>query len=840
MFLVSGPELVIAAVRAGIAGAFPAPNARTIDDLDRWCGQIVEELGEGAPWAANVLTHRSYDRLDAEIAVLARYRPPLVITALGSPRRVLDEVHAWGGQVYADCASPEHAEKAIAAGADGIVLVCAGAGGHTGTFSPFALTADVRSFWNGPLVLAGGIAEGRAVRAAEVLGADMVYIGTRFIATHESLVDEEQRQMVVDTPMRDIVLSSSVTGVPANWMKASLERSGHLASDGAGADFSGDIAGNTAWKHIWSAGHSVGQVRRIASVAEVVDELVEGYVAAGGVINESAGAGRGVAQEPARRARIASVAGPTRRAVIVGGGPAGLMSARLLAQASPPWDVTVHERLPSSQTFGFGIGLSGGTLSTLEAADPEVHAGILAVSYAYSDAEFRIPTGSAAVPGFYGGSALSRTALLEVLSQLAIGAGVDLQVGKAVDIDDVAQDADLVIAADGVSSGVRSRYAAAFNPLIVESRARSIWCGCRTKLKGNVFMAVPTAAGVFVAHAYPHAENFATVVIESDPLGPAGTSLSESIWTDDNASDDAVLTALSTIFADLLNGQPLIGNGSGWRPFSTVHCSRWWHGRTVLLGDAAATAHPSLGSGTKLALEDAIVLAQTLSQAKREDTMESTLARYEQVRRPSVDRLQERARRSRLWWESFAARISIGPARAAFSYLTRAGALSLEQVQAFAPSLTAQALADFASVAPDDVPRDSLADWVLGQALSGDGGRTARVLEGSREDSGVASLRVTCTDAWGPDGTQVLAQAAQCVRTGARVLRLVGPPSSADVLDRLAIAERIRTELDVLVAVEVDREHTGLVVDGIVAGRVDLLAVTGSLHRAVEEILIVQ
>jgi nitronate monooxygenase len=289
MFLVSGPELVIAAARAGIAGSFPTPNARTIADLEIWCDEIASGLGEelAASWAANVIVHRTYDRLAAELEVLARHRPRLVITALGSPTRVLDDVHAWGGQVYADCASPEHAEKAIAAGADGVVLVCTGAGGHTGAYSPFAFTADVRSFWDGPLVLAGGIADGRAVRAAEVLGADMVYMGTRFIATPESLVSEAQREMVVETPMRDIVLSSTVTGVAANWMKVSLERSGHLAT-GSGVDFSGAIADNKAWKHVWSAGHSVARVRRIASVAEVVDELVADYVAAGGTLGEVA------------------------------------------------------------------------------------------------------------------------------------------------------------------------------------------------------------------------------------------------------------------------------------------------------------------------------------------------------------------------------------------------------------------------------------------------------------------------------------------------------------------------------------------------------------------------
>jgi len=288
MFLVSGPELVIAAARAGIAGAFPAPNARRIDDLERWCDQINGELGEDLPWATNLIAHRTYDRLSAEIAVLARYRPALVITALGSPTRVLDDVHAWGGLVYADCASPMHAEKAIAGGVDGVVCVCAGAGGHTGAYSPFSFAAEVRSFWDGPMVLAGGIADGAGIRAAEVLGAEMVYMGTRFIATPESMVSEQQRQMVVDTPMSDIVLSESVTGVPANWMKASVERSGHLAVADRGADFSGDISDNKAWKHIWSAGHSVGRVTGVASVADVVALLAEQYVVAGGQLRDPA------------------------------------------------------------------------------------------------------------------------------------------------------------------------------------------------------------------------------------------------------------------------------------------------------------------------------------------------------------------------------------------------------------------------------------------------------------------------------------------------------------------------------------------------------------------------
>jgi len=171
---------------------------------------------------------------------------------------------------------------------DGVVCVCAGAGGHTGAYSPFSFAAEVRSFWDGPMVLAGGIADGAGIRAAEVLGAEMVYMGTRFIATPESMVSEQQRQMVVDTPMSDIVLSESVTGVPANWMKASVERSGHLAVADRGADFSGDISDNKAWKHIWSAGHSVGRVTGVASVADVVALLAEQYVVAGGQLRDPA------------------------------------------------------------------------------------------------------------------------------------------------------------------------------------------------------------------------------------------------------------------------------------------------------------------------------------------------------------------------------------------------------------------------------------------------------------------------------------------------------------------------------------------------------------------------
>lgn len=287
MFLVSGPELLVACCKAGIIGSMPAPNARTVEQLDEWLGQISDELASAkasgqqvAPWMLNMIVHNSYDRFDAEIELVRRYQPAIVSTALGSPKRVIDEVHAYGGVVIADVISPNMAKKAAAAGVDGIILVCNGAGGHTGVYNPFAFVAEVREFWDGPLGLAGAISEGRQVHAAQVLGCDFAVLGTRLIAARESLVADDYRQMLIDCGMEDLVPTKAVSGVLANWMKPSLELAGidPQADGNAQIDFSGNIASaNKAWKHVWSAGHGVGQVARISSVEELVAELQQGY-----------------------------------------------------------------------------------------------------------------------------------------------------------------------------------------------------------------------------------------------------------------------------------------------------------------------------------------------------------------------------------------------------------------------------------------------------------------------------------------------------------------------------------------------------------------------------------
>lgn len=279
MFLISGPDITIAAAKAGIIGCFPAPNARTIDILEEWLEQIATELNgteyEGM-WAMNMIVHRSYDRFEAELALVERYKPKFVVTALGSPKRVLDRVHAFGGKVFADVINAEQAEKAVAAGVDGLILVCSGAGGHTGQYSAFAFVEEVRRFYDGPIIVGGAIQSARSITALLALGADFAYMGTRFISCPESLVNDEYRNMLVDSKMSDIVTSDVVSGVMANWLKASLEKSGFDLKSSKGSteiDFS-DIHGESkAWKDTWGAGHGVSATECIESVAEVVDSL---------------------------------------------------------------------------------------------------------------------------------------------------------------------------------------------------------------------------------------------------------------------------------------------------------------------------------------------------------------------------------------------------------------------------------------------------------------------------------------------------------------------------------------------------------------------------------------
>ncbi|MFZ2994849.1 NAD(P)H-dependent flavin oxidoreductase [Sphingobium sp.] len=283
MFLVSTPEMVVAAAQNGVIGTYLAPNARTIEAFEAGLEQIVAGLPNAkAPWAASMIVHPTYDRFAAELERICTFKPPVVITALGSPVRLLAQIHAYGGAVFCDVATPDQARKAAAAGVDGLILLGSGAGGHTGSYSAFAFIEEVREFWDGPLVLAGAIGTAQGLRAALELGADFVYMGTRFLASRESMVSDEHRAMMVASNLSDIVTTSVPTGLPANWIKASLDAAGLSYANGKGkerADFSTLRDEVKAWKHIWSAGHSVGRTKAVESVGEIVDGLARDFVA---------------------------------------------------------------------------------------------------------------------------------------------------------------------------------------------------------------------------------------------------------------------------------------------------------------------------------------------------------------------------------------------------------------------------------------------------------------------------------------------------------------------------------------------------------------------------------
>lgn len=283
MFLISGPAMVIAACQAGIVGSFPSPNARTSEELEEWLQlitQTLEQTPDAAPWAINLIMHRTNPRWQQDLELAVKYRAPLVISALGSPKQAVADIHAYGGKIYADVNSLSFARKAAATGVDGLALVCAGAGGHTGQLSPFAFIEEVRSFWDGDIVLSGAISSGRGIAGAIAMGADYVYSGTRFIPTHESMASQGYQQMVVDSGAEDIICSDAITGVKANWMGASLAQAGydpHNMPDCAEIDFAKAASDRKRWRDIWAAGQGLGACTQIQSVAEVVAQLKDEY-----------------------------------------------------------------------------------------------------------------------------------------------------------------------------------------------------------------------------------------------------------------------------------------------------------------------------------------------------------------------------------------------------------------------------------------------------------------------------------------------------------------------------------------------------------------------------------
>ena len=296
LFIASGPALVKAQCKAGIVGSFPALNARPAELLDTWLTEIQAELVEYkaanpdaviGPIAVNQIVHQSNDRLAHDVEVCVKHQVPIIISSLRAPpKEMLDAIHSYGGIVLHDVISIRHAKKALEAGVDGLILVAAGAGGHAGTLSPFALVGEVRKFFDGPIALSGSIASGDAVLAAQAMGADFAYIGSRWLATHESNVDDAYRQAIVESAADDIVYTNLFTGVHGNYLKKSIVNAGLdpealPESDKSAMSFgSGGSNKAKAWRDIWGAGQGVGLMDDVPSVAEVVARLKEEYQAA--------------------------------------------------------------------------------------------------------------------------------------------------------------------------------------------------------------------------------------------------------------------------------------------------------------------------------------------------------------------------------------------------------------------------------------------------------------------------------------------------------------------------------------------------------------------------------
>ncbi|MEO0501128.1 MAG: nitronate monooxygenase family protein [Pseudomonadota bacterium] len=289
LFIISNPDLVIAQCKAGIVGSFPSLNARPLEQFEEWLQRLTTELTEDdAPYAVNLIVHKSNDRLMADLDLCVKYKVPLIITSLGAREDVNEAIHSYGGIVMHDVINDKFSRKAIEKGADGLIPVAAGAGGHAGTLSPFALIQEIRQWFDGPVALSGSIATGDAVLAAQAMGADLGYIGSAFIATKEARADERYKQMIVDSGAEDIVYSNLFTGVHGMYLAPSVRNAGMdpndlPESDPSAMNFgSGGNQDKKAWKDIWGCGQGIGAVDEIMSAGDLVTKMIRQYEAAKG------------------------------------------------------------------------------------------------------------------------------------------------------------------------------------------------------------------------------------------------------------------------------------------------------------------------------------------------------------------------------------------------------------------------------------------------------------------------------------------------------------------------------------------------------------------------------
>jgi anthraniloyl-CoA monooxygenase len=420
---------------------------------------------------------------------------------------------------------------------------------------------------------------------------------------------------------------------------------------------------------------------------------------------------------------------------------------------------------------------------------------------------------------------IGRAALLEILARHAADAGVEIRYGARTALADL--DADLVIVADGVSSQTRTEHAADFGAHVEVAGGLYLWAGTDVALDTAIFAPVTTAHGTFVTHAYPYSPDRSTFLVETDEATwrAAGFDTTTEATACD-ASDTTSLDYLADAFADHLGGRRLIGNRTRWLRFRTVHCDRWTRGNAVLLGDAAHTAHYSVGSGTKLAMEDAIALHDAVLAAP---DLGTAFAAYERERRPQVERLQELARRSRLWWDSFPRRTHLPVDQLMVAYMTRTGNVSLPRFAGTNPDVVRRGLARYAGVDAAEVPLDGVADWVLTRPLEHAGNRwDTRLLTADQLPAGLARVEVDLADPWGEAGDALVKRLHDLTLEGRQGFRLTGADDRGAVLTRLDVGERLRAETGALVVVDGPATSLDDLASGLASGRTDLVCVTDS------------
>lgn len=510
---------------------------------------------------------------------------------------------------------------------------------------------------------------------------------------------------------------------------------------------------------------------------------------------------------------------PHRHVDVIGGGAAGLYAARLLKISRPGWSVTVHERMHGSgETFGFGVVLTESTMDNLVRADPASAADIRSVSHSGHALHMRRGGDQIDLHGARN-LAIGRNTLLEVLAAHARDAGVNVVTGSQTEASEC--NGDIVIAADGVRSKTREKLATELGAEVSLGRGLYLWCGTDFALDDSMFSPARTEHGLFVTHAYPYAPDRSTFLIETDEASwrAAGMDQSDAAITD-GTSDEYSLDYLQHAFAEELHGHRLLGNRSRWQRFRTVHLDRWSYGNTILIGDAAHTAHYTLGSGTKLALEDAIALTDNLLA---EDHIASAFARYEQQRRPAVERFQRLAARSQRWWESFPQRIEQPMARLATGFMTRAGNIDLDRLVTHADELLLQALHCYSTTAGNALP-DDIIDWVLDQPWSnGTTSVSARVIDDMTMLDSVTDITWSQPDPFSADADAVLTKA---LREPGAVVRLRGDDHLTAVQGRIDLGERLRLEHSIPVLVDLPAGTRAEAAAGLLCGRCDLVHFT--------------